>query len=151
MLRDGPEALPRSWFLLVASLLVIWSALIAESYLITIGDSSDHMLSIALLVTHILAFWIIVNVAGHSQRFLQAITASAACGALVSILSLILYLAFVPVMGVQNAGSIPGALHLWLLMVDGHIIARSIEQHLLTGIGLMIVVFFTQVAIYSAF
>lgn len=151
LLRRGPDALPRSPFLFVAAIAVLWSVLIAESYLITVGESPNHVMSMALLVIHVASFWLIVQVAGYGQRFLQAVTASAVCGATVSLASLVLYLALVPVLGLANAGSVPILLQLWMLAVDGHIIARSIEQQLFVGIALVTLILLAQLSFYSAF
>jgi hypothetical protein len=150
-LRDGPDALPRSWFLFAAALAVIWSVFFAVSYLGRTGEPPDHVMSLALLAMHVASFWLIVQIAGFPQRFLQAVTASAVCGAFGSVLSLLLFLALAPVLGATVADNTAEALQLWLLMVDGHIIARSIGRHLLVGIALAIVVFFAQVVFYSAF
>ena len=150
-LRKGPDALPHSAFLLAVALAVLWAVLIAEGYLITTAESPNHLLSLALLVVHISSFWLILQIAGRGARFLQAITASAACGALVSLASLLLYLLLIPMVGLQNASSVPVALQLWLLLVDGHILSRSIDQHLLVGIALVMIIFFAQLTFYSTF
>lgn len=151
MLRKGPDAMPHSAFLFAAALAVLWSVLIAEGYLITSAESPNHLLSLALLVIHISSFWLILQITGRGPRFLQAVTASAACGAVVSLASLLLYLMLVPVIGLQNASSIPVALQLWLLVVDGHILSRSIDQHLLVGIAFVMIIFFAQLVFYSTF
>jgi len=150
-LRRGPDAIPRSLFLLSSSLVVVWAVLIAESYLIASGESPDHMMSLGLLVIHIGSYWLALQIAGYPARFLQTVTASAICGAMISVLSLVLFLALVPVLGPAGAGSIPAVLQLWMLMVDGHIMARAIEQPLLVGIAIMLIVFFAQLAFYSAY
>ena len=149
--RLGPDALPRSALLFALALIVVWAVGIAESHFIAAAEPPNYPMALALLIIHISSFWLILQIAGFAPRFLQAVTASAACSALVSAVSLLLFLALVPALGLQTAQAIPTAFHFWLLFVDGYIVARSIEQHLFVGISVVTVIFLIQIAFYSAF
>ena len=151
MLRDGPDALPRSWFLLNAIILAIVGVSFLEYQVITTDQPPDYLLSFIVVLVGIAALWLVLQIAGFPQRFLQAVTASAGTGLILSVVSIVSFLALLPLLGLQGAFASRLVVLFWSLAVDGHIIARAIDQHLAVGVAIATAIFIGQLVIFSVF
>ena len=150
-MREGPDALPRSGLLLGVTLAAIIAVTVAEAQVIVAEEPLKHVVFFATMAFGIAAYWLVLQVAGYPQRFVQTVIAGAGCGALLSVISVMLYLALQPIIGMENAFDIRLLILLWSLTVDGHIIARATAQHLVVGLSVACAIFFVQIVIYSAF
>ena len=151
MLREGPDAVPRSWFLLNVIVIGIIGTIVFEHRTISSDHPPNYLLSLALFLINVAAFWLVLQIAGHPTRLLQTFTAAAGCGLLLNIVLIVLLLAALPLLGAEGTFGIRFAVLLWSLLVDGHIIARATGQHLAIGVAIATAIFIAQLVIYSAF
>ncbi len=149
-LRKGPDAIPYSWLLcLVVLALWIMTAVLVSA---TSPDSSDQdfLYGIFVGVVGLAAYASIVVLFGRTPRLLQTITAIVGCGALINLLFIVGKVALVPSLGLKIAGNILTLLLFWSIAVEGHIVARAIDQPRIVGILAAIAVFFFQLFVLTA-
>ncbi len=149
LLRKGPEAIPRSWFLfLMALALWLFSALAALA-LIEQFDEADFFLGLFSGTIGLACYAALVVVSGQPDRLLQTISAIIGCGALISMAFVAEYVLLLPFLGGVPTGLVANLILLWSVPVEGHIIARAIDRHWYIGILIAIGVFALQYVIYS--
>ena len=146
-LRKGPDALPRS-SVLFAIVVVFWlfvdvlGAIIIPTY----GNSQVSGLSISLL--GLVVYALVATLAGKNERIMQMLTAMIGCGAILGLamtltIGVALQLkdvAAIPVLGFLAAWSIT----LFSIVVDGHILSRTVERPQILGIVIAFLVFALQ-------
>ena len=149
LLRKGPEAIPRAWFLLVP-IIGLWSfAVLAAVALIDQYDESIVALDAMSAVVGVLCYATVVVASGRGTRMMQTIAAVIGCGALIFMASVAGYFVLHPIIG-ENASSLLATLiQLWSVPVEGHIIARAIDRHWYVGILIAMGVFVLQLMVYS--
>ena len=146
-LRKGPDALPRSSVLLVI-VVAFWLFVDVLGGIIipAFGNSSVSGLAISLLGLVIYA--LVVTLAGRGARLLQALTALIGCGAMLGFaMTLTIGVALqlqdvapMPLIGLLAAWSIT----LFSIVVDGHILSRTLERPQVFGVAIAFLVFALQ-------
>jgi hypothetical protein len=150
MLRQGPERVPASWLILAFALLLMQATSFLGASLIDYGDNYSHLLA---FITNLLAMAMyagVLFVSGHANRFLQAVSAIVACGAILGLLFVTSYLLLSPVIGSDIAVVLATLFIFWSVPVEGHIIARAIERDWYLGIAIAMLVFIAQYAFQTA-
>ncbi len=150
MLRKGPEQIPDSWLVFLFSLLLMQFASFVAATLINMGEDYSHLLT---LVTNLLGIGIyaaILFATGYIKRFLPILSAVIACGSILSLLFVAAYVMLNPFLGTNLAVIIATLIIIWSVPVEGHIIAKGIEQHWYIGIVIAMIVFSLQYAFQSA-
>jgi hypothetical protein len=134
MLRKGPDIIPSSWLVFLASIILL--AISSSSVLILIkGDSNQEpLINLTAYVSGILFYCFIIIFYGYGNRALQSISAIIACGSLITITFVIVFIFFTPFLGVNFASVIAGLIMLWSIPVEGHIIAITINKNRFFGI-----------------
>ena len=131
MLRKGPEQVPDSWVVLLFALMLMqFSSFVAATF-ITLGE--DY----SLLVT------------GMMHRVVPILSAVIACGAILTLLFVAAYVMLNPFLGKDIAVVMATLIIIWSVPVEGHIIARGIEQHWYVGIVIAMIVFTLQYVFQS--
>ena len=149
MLRQGPEQVPASWlvFLLAVALMQLTSFVGAT--LIDYGDNYSHLLAFISNLLGMSIYAAILFLAGFANRFLQTISAITACGAILGLLFVSSYVMLTPFLGKDIAVVLATLFIFWSVPVEGHIIARAIEQNWYLGIAIAMVVFIVQYGFQS--
>jgi hypothetical protein len=150
MLRQGPERVPASWLVFAFALLLMQVTSFVGASLIDYGDNYSHLLA---FISNLLAMTIYAGVlflSGFANRFLQAVSAIVACGAILGLLFVASYLLLTPILGNDIAVVLATLFIFWSVPVEGHIIARAIERDWYLGIAIAMLVFIAQYAFQSA-
>jgi hypothetical protein len=150
LLRKGPEHVPDSWLVFLFALLLMQFASFVAATLINLGDDYSHLLT---FITNLLGLGIyaaILFVTGFFKRFVPIVSSILACGSILTLLFVAAYVMLNPFLGSEIAVIIATLIIIWSVPVEGHIIARGIEQHWYIGIVIAMVVFILQYAFQSA-
>jgi hypothetical protein len=149
MLRKGPEQIPNSWLVFLFSLILMQFASFVAATLIDLGEDYSHLLT---LITNILGIGIYAAVlfaTGFINRFVPILSAVIACGSILSLLFVATYVMLNPFLGANIAVILATLIIIWSVPVEGHIIARGIEQHWYIGIVIAMIVFTLQYTFQS--
>jgi len=125
----------------VLLLLSIGMMLVAAFCGATLIDEVDNDdLVFGLLATLlVLAFYVgVLVVTGFARRAVQVLTCVIGCGALLTMLSIAEFVLFRPFVGQGLAGTVAVLISFWSIPVEGHIIARAINQHWFVGIAVAV-------------
>lgn len=147
-LQKGPDAIPRSQVVLIV-VVAMWVA----ADIVSVAASSQVAMDrrvvgwfVSLIALAI--FSLIVGFYGRRERLLQMITAIIGCAAMFTVVLTI-------IIGVSNQLTDESpmqlgfymsvfAVMLWSVIVEGHILARTIEQPRIVGVMISLSVFLMQ-------
>lgn len=150
-LRKGPEDLPESLLLLALTVaLNIVSQLLLHATVETNFDA-DLFLDFATEIIKVGSYVAVLYVSGFFGRITQTLTAIIGCTAILVLLFVAIFLLSRPFIGYAQAGAVAWFVAPWLVLVEGHIIARAIQRHWFSGIAIAVVIFILQVGFYEAF
>jgi hypothetical protein len=150
-LRKGPDAIPSSSLVLTLSIVMLLGSSVFAALSIETMRSQNHLLTFSGYALGLLFYGGVLFVSGYAGRMLQTLSAIVACGALITTMYVVAFLLLEPLFGRELAG-IAGLLILfWSVPVEGHIIARAIQQHRLVGITIAVVAIILQLGFQSAF
>jgi hypothetical protein len=150
MLRKGPAQVPDSWLVFLFALGLMQFASFVAATLINLGENYSHLLT---LITNLLGMAIysaVLFLTGNLRRFVPIMSAVIACGSILTLLFVAAYVLLNPFLGADFAVVVATLIIIWSIPVEGHIIARGIEQHWYIGIVIAMTVFITQYAFQSA-
>ncbi len=144
LLRSGPDALPRSELMLVASV-ALWllssiAALIFDEYYST----STFVLVFLAAAVSLMIYALFINAAGQDRRLLQSLSAIIGCGAVLTFIALFLESWLPLIASEQQVQSAINLIILWSIAVEGHIIARTINRRWFVGFVAAFAVFIVQ-------
>ena len=149
MLRKSPEQVPDSWLVFLFALVLMQFASFVAATLINLGEDHSHLLT---LMTNFLGMGIyaaILFVTGFFHRFVPVVSAIIACGSILTLLFVAAYVLLNPFLGGNIAVIVATLIIIWSVPVEGHIIARGIDQHWYIGIVIAMIVFIVQYAFQS--
>ena len=151
LLRDGPDALPRSTFLtglLFVAMMVTSFAGLALSGGWQSWSLAFFALSLGLsLGTYALA----LRLRGFGARIPQTFAALFGASALISLVEMPLLATGTLDAQAQGAALVLLALIGWSILVDGHVLSRALEVPLIGGTLLALAVFGSQLVLYQQF
>ncbi|MBT8093151.1 MAG: hypothetical protein KJN77_08950 [Gammaproteobacteria bacterium] len=149
-LQKGPDAIPHSQ-VLFAVIVGIWlSAGLVMMAAAPELDATDFVTGTFIGLIGLACYAAVIVFFGKSARLLQAIMALLGCGALISLVFVVMD-TLLPLISSEAAASIVATLILlWSVPVEGHIIARTIERQWYVGIIIAVSVFVLQLVLYSA-
>jgi hypothetical protein len=150
LLRKGPDAIPVSAILLLMAIGLWLLSSLSVLALIDQYDERDFTIGLYTALAGVVAYTVILVLAGHASRAMQTITAILGCGAVISLAFVAEFVLFMPLLGPTITGIIAQLILLWSVPVEGHIIARALGWHWYLGIVFAIGVFVLQYVIYSA-
>lgn len=149
-LRKGPDAIPYSTALF-AIIVAIWLlAGMIMTLMMADLDARDFIIGTVTGLAGLLCYSVIVVLAGHRARLLQAIMALLGCGALISLFFVAGTLVLSPFLSDNIVNFVVSLVLLWTVPVEGHIIAKTIERHWYVGVVAAMAVFIFQLFLYSA-
>ena len=146
MLRKGPEHVPRSWLVLLLAVGLMVLSVFCASVLIPSTGTQDYFVIYASSSVGLLIYSGVLVVTGYGRRLLPVLSAIIACGSILTLLFVAEYVLLQPFLGVRIASILATLIIFWSVPVEGHIIARAIQQHWFAGIAIAMVVFIMQVA-----
>ena len=149
MLRKGPEQVPASWLVFMLAVALMQLTSFVGATLIDYGDNYSHLLAFISNLLGMSIYAAILFVAGFANRFLQTVSAIIACGAILGLLFISSYVMLTPFLGKDIAVVLAMLFIFWSVPVEGHIIARAIEQNWYLGIAIAMVVFIVQYGFQS--
>lgn len=146
MLRKGPEHVPRSWLVLLLAVGMMVLSVFCANVLIPSTGTRDYFVIYASSAVGLLIYSGVLIVTGYGRRLLPVLSAIVACGSLLTLIFVAEYVLLQPFLGVRIASILATLIIFWSVPVEGHIIARAIQQHWFAGIAIAMVVFIMQVA-----
>ena len=149
-LKKGPEDVPHSIFVLIFAVGLLICALFASEALMQKSPEGSITLSIIVSFFGYLIYWLVLFATGFKHRFLPTVSCVIACGSVLTILTVAVFMLLKPVLGNGSASILAWLILMWAIPVKGHIIARAIEQHWYIGITIAFIVYFVQRISYEA-
>ncbi len=146
MLRKGPEHVPGSWLVLLLAVGLMVLSVFCANVLIPSTGTQDYFVIYASSSVGLLIYSGVLFVTGYGRRLLPVLSAIIACGSILTLLFVAEYVLLQPFLGVRIASILATLIIFWSVPVEGHIIARAIQQHWFAGIAIAMVVFIMQVA-----
>lgn len=145
--RKGPSDIPNSPLLLVVAaglwfLVGIFGMIVDDSY-----DSSGFLVNLILTVIGVGLYSIIVNIFGKGDRFMRAMIAVLGCGAIFNLTYLGGQSVLKNLLGAEESQIYWELILMWSILVEGHIIARTIDRQMFIGILFAMAVFFAQLQV----
>jgi hypothetical protein len=151
--KSGPEDLPDSGFLLGFSLAAYLSLQVFLA-LILFGPSVILVKTLALDIA-LLTFclWALLKLSGYLVRFRQTLTALLGTSAVLSFISAPFSLWRQYMINIGSDAALPGtivfAIMLWSLVVDGHILSRTLSKPFGVGLFASVIYFFLHAFVLS--
>jgi hypothetical protein len=149
MLRKGPEQVPDSWLVFLFALGLMQFASFVAATLINLGENYSHLLTFITNLLGMAIYSAVLFLTGQLRRFVPIMSAVIACGSILTLLFVAAFVLLNPFLGGDIAVVIATLIIIWSIPVEGHIIARGIEQHWYIGIVIAMTVFITQYAFQS--
>jgi hypothetical protein len=146
LLRKGPEHVPRSWLVLLLAVGLMVLSIFCANVLIPSTGTQDYFVIYASSSVGLLIYSGVLVVTGYGRRLLPVLSAIIACGSMLTLLFVAEYVLLQPFLGVRIASILATLIIFWSVPVEGHIIARAIQQHWFAGIAIAMIVFRMQVA-----
>ena len=149
LLRKGPEALPHSGVLLLI-VTAIWIAVGAIGAMIV--DTYNGQTLLADLILTSLGFGlyaVVVKVFERSERLLRALTAILGCGAIFGAALFVGRYILTTVLAVEDTPLFSELILLWSILVEGHIIARTIDRQWVIGFLIAVAVLVGQLQVFA--
>ena len=149
MLRKGPEQVPDSWLVFLFALGLMQFASFVAATLINLGENYSHLLTFITNLLGMAIYSAVLFLTGQLRRFVPIMSAVIACGSILTLLFVAAFVLLNPFLGGDIAVVAATLIIIWSIPVEGHIIARGIEQHWYIGIVIAMTVFITQYAFQS--
>jgi hypothetical protein len=148
-LQKGPEHIPRSSVLLVI-LLGCWLAVgVIGAMVVDTYDSESLMMDLILTVVGFGIYAAALKIFEKSERLLQALAAILGCGAIFGTALFAGRYILTTVLAVSETALFSEFILLWSILIEGHIIARTIERPWIIGILFALAVFITQLQVFA--
>lgn len=151
--RKGPDAIPHSMALFVIVVaLWVFVDLLGELIIPDLGTTSISGLVVPLV--GLTLFTVIVSLERRNERLLQTMTALIGCGAVLGMVLTVVIavtLRFQEISVVALLGMmIVWAITLLSIVVDGHILSRTLERPRLYGVIIAFLIFAVQQYLHTA-
>ena len=148
-LRKGPDAIPHSGF--VFGLIVVLWLFSSVVMTVTTPELNDRSFRVGMVVglAGLACYAAVLILAGRGARILQTIAAIFGCGALLNLMFVGGNLLLTPLVGSNPTNFIVTLILFWSIPVEGHIIARAVDRHLVAGILIAMAVFVFQLIIFG--
>ena len=124
---------------------LLFLSIFSASVLLPASTQHSKLVIYASVVAGLAAYAGIVIMAGYRARLLQVQTAIIGCGSILNLLFVAEYILLRPFLGARIEAVVATLFIVWSVLVEGHIIARGIQQHWFAGIGIAMIVFMLQI------
>jgi hypothetical protein len=126
-------------------------SIFSATVLIPAAGKQDYVVIYASSGVGLLFYAGVLLVTGYGRRLLPVLSSIIACGAILTLLFVAEYVLFQPFLGARIASIGATLIIFWSVPVEGHIIARAIQQHWFAGIAIAMIVFVLQVGFQQLF
>ncbi len=150
-LRKGPDSIPGSWLVFMVALFLMAVSSYVAVALIDNEEPRNHALTFFAYALGLLFYAAVIYVSGKAGRVLQAITTIIACGSIITVFFVGAFAVLSPVVGQKFAALVATLIIFWSVPVEGHIMARTLDQSWFVGIVIAIAAFVLQFGLQSAF
>jgi hypothetical protein len=151
LLRKGPDALPHSSVLLLFAAGSWFAVGAIGAMTVDTYDGQTLLVNLILTTIGLSLYAVVVNVFGKSERLLRALTAILGCGAMLSVTLFIGNYILTTLLAVEDTLLFSEVILLWSILIEGHIIARTIDRQLLIGFLIAVAVLFAQLLMFAVF
>jgi len=151
VLRRGPDSIPGSWLVFLVALVLMTASSYVAVALIDSEGQRNYGLTFATYAMGLLFYAAVIYVSGKASRILQAITTIIACGSIITVFFVGAFAVLSPLIGQKFAALIATLIIFWSVPVEGHIMARTLDQSWFVGIVIAIAAFVLQFGLQSAF
>ncbi len=149
-MRKGPEHVPHSVLILTIALALFAVAMFVSEAMVVSAGTGIVLVSVFVSFLGYGLYWIVMAATGFTHRFLPTVSCIMACGSILTIMMVAIFVLLRPVAGNQVAALIAWLVLIWSVPVKGHIIARAINQHWYTGIAIALTIYIAQRLAYDA-
>jgi hypothetical protein len=146
LLRKGPEHVPGSWLVLLPAVAMMILSIFCANVLMPAESKQNYSVIYASGAAGLLVYSGVLLVTGYGRRLLPVLSAIIGCDSILTLLFVAEYVLLQPFLGVRIASIVAILIMFWSVAVQGHIIARAIQQHWYAGIAIAMVVFIMQFA-----
>ncbi len=147
VLRKGPDALPASWLVFYIAAGLWLSGIVFMTLVVPEATLVESVPGVAGWAASMLLFAVVIIVAGHAPRLVQALAAIAGAGAVIVFVQVTAMALLSSVGGVRAANFALEVLLLWAVFVKGYIIALTIGIRPIFGVGISLVVYVVRVLV----
>ena len=148
-LRKGPDSVPASSLVLAIALVMMGVSSYVATMLIGRDAERDYAMTFLGYGLGILFYAAIILISGRARRILQSITSIIGCGSVITVFFAAGFVVCEPLMGREGAAVVATLILLWSVPVEGHIIARAIDQHWFVGVAIAMTAFVLQYVLQS--
>lgn len=149
-LRKGPDSIPGSWLVFVVALVLMTVSSYVAVALIDSEEQRNYGLTFFAYAMGLLFYAAVIYVSGKAGRVLQAVTTIIACGSIITVFFVGAFAVLSPVFGQKFAALVATLIIFWSVPVEGHIMARTLDQSWFVGIVIAIAAFVLQFGLQSA-
>ena len=151
LLRKGPAELPNSSVLLLF-VAGIWFAVGAIGAAVVDTYNIQALLAdMMLTATGFGLYAIVLKIFERSERLLRVFIAMLGCGAVFGVALFGGRYVLTTFLSVEETSLFSQLILLWSILVDGHIIARTIDRQLVVGFLIALAVFIAQLTAFAFF
>ena len=113
---------------------------------VALPATANGSLTISFFVSVLsyVVYWLILLATGFGHRLVPTIASIMACGSLLTILHVIVYVLMSQLVSAAATDTVAWLILIWAIPVKGSIIASSIEQHWFAGIAIAMTIFVMQ-------
>ena len=137
VLRKGPEHVPASWLVLLVAALLMLLANYAAYVLLPLPEDVDRRWGHITYALSLVFYALVLFVQNRGSRLLPVLSCIVGCGAVVSFV-LIASLHLAPLLGRELTSVLALLCIGWTIPLEGHIMARALEQRF--GVGIVIAI-----------
>ena len=149
LLRKGPDEIPHSSVLLLF-VAGIWFAVGAIGVMIVDTYNGQTLLAdLILTMVGFSLYAVVVKTFDRSERLLRALTAILGCGAILGITLFVGRYILTTILAVEETPLFSELILLWSILVEGHIIARTIDRQWVIGFLIALAVLFAQLQLFA--
>jgi len=149
LLRKGPDALPHSTALLLI-VAGVWIAVGAIGAIAVDAYTGQSLLADLILTSFGFGMYaVVVKVFEKSERLLRALTAILGCGAIFGVVLFAGRYVLTTVLALEETPLFSELILLWSILVEGHIIARTIDRQWVIGFLIALAVLIGQLQMFS--
>jgi len=150
LLRKGPDELPHSIVLLLI-VAGIWFAVGAIGAIAVDTYNGQTLLADLVLTAFGFGLYaVVVKVFDRSERLLRALTAILGCGAIFGVALFVGRYILMTFLALDETPLFSELILLWSILVEGHIIARTIDRQWVIGFLIALAVLVGQLQMFAA-
>ena len=130
--------MPRSWLFFYGALFISIIVSIISREIVTNGVDPKHDIFLFLAIINATYYFLVIQIAGYSGRYLQSLTAIFGVDAIITAIYLFGFIIIRQFADEATTLSFVWLITGWSVAVEGHIISRAIERPWAIGIAIAV-------------